>query len=221
MLFVVVRDDAYVLMERCPKKAARHGGEWFIPGGRIEAGETPDEAMHREVSEELGISVLGGRALPLLDATGGLEYGPFLMRPFVVDSWAGEIPATCLDHPEVPLRWVSFEEASRSPVAVIRALMEHVRKPYTSPRSSDAPEPDEIAQLRRAIRCLAVEVDHSIIADLNRKLEAALLRQWEKGRASAATMHPVRHELGECFADVFDMNIEWTYCPFCGGRITR
>jgi hypothetical protein len=33
--FLLVRDGC-VLMERCPKKAARHGGEWFIPGGRIE-----------------------------------------------------------------------------------------------------------------------------------------------------------------------------------------
>ncbi len=40
-------------------------GEWELPGGRLEAGESPEECVAREVLEELGLSVEVG---PLLDA---------------------------------------------------------------------------------------------------------------------------------------------------------
>lgn len=52
---VVVDDDRLLLVRRGHGPAA---GEWSVPGGRVEAGETLAEAVVREVGEETGIEVV-------------------------------------------------------------------------------------------------------------------------------------------------------------------
>ena len=52
---VVVREDRLLLVRRGRGPAA---GEWSVPGGRVEAGETMAEAVVREVAEETGIDVV-------------------------------------------------------------------------------------------------------------------------------------------------------------------
>lgn len=57
---VVVEDEALLLIRRGHGPAA---GEWSVPGGRVEPGETLAEAVLRELEEETGIEGLCG---PLL-----------------------------------------------------------------------------------------------------------------------------------------------------------
>lgn len=79
------RDTALLLTLRASHLRA-HRGQWALPGGRCDAGETPVEAALRELDEELGVRLAGDAVLGLLD-----DYptrSGYLITPVVV--WAAD-----------------------------------------------------------------------------------------------------------------------------------
>lgn len=54
-----------VLLDGCVLLVHNERDEWELPGGRLEAGETPEACVAREVAEETGIEVHVG---PIVDA---------------------------------------------------------------------------------------------------------------------------------------------------------
>lgn len=56
---LIWRDDGMLLVSRRPEGGS-HAGKWELPGGKIEPGETPAQALEREIWEELGIRVEAG-----------------------------------------------------------------------------------------------------------------------------------------------------------------
>ena len=61
--------DGRLLMQRRPP-GKRHAGLWEFPGGKVEPGESPRNALVRELHEELRISVLPTGITPLAFAEG-------------------------------------------------------------------------------------------------------------------------------------------------------
>jgi 8-oxo-dGTP pyrophosphatase MutT (NUDIX family) len=62
-------DPAYAafLLTRRAARLRAHGGQWALPGGRCDAGETPIETALREMDEEIGLRLSAADALGVLD----------------------------------------------------------------------------------------------------------------------------------------------------------
>ena len=64
---VGVSGGAAFLLCRRPSKMRRHAGQWALPGGRIDGGETPLDAALRELEEELGLRLKAQSVVGWLD----------------------------------------------------------------------------------------------------------------------------------------------------------
>ncbi len=74
----VVNDEGQVLLGRKPEDdESDMAGQWVLPGGHIEEGETPEAACAREAAEETGASIIVGKEL-LVQAKNGNELHFFL-----------------------------------------------------------------------------------------------------------------------------------------------
>jgi len=129
---VLLADDegrACFLLTRRTATLRAHARQWALPGGRIDAGETPERAALRELREEVGLALEPSSVLGLLD-----DYGTrsgFIITPVV--AWAGEwaelapnpaevahvyrVPLAELDKPDVP-RLISIPESDRPVIQV-------------------------------------------------------------------------------------------------------
>jgi mutator protein MutT len=88
---------AAVLLTRRAEGLSSHGGQWALPGGRLDAGETPELAALREMREEVGLDVDASDILGTLD-----DYetrSGYVITPVVV--WAGSAQTLQLNPHEV------------------------------------------------------------------------------------------------------------------------
>ncbi len=80
-------DGRVLLCRRPPGKAM--AGLWEFPGGKLQDGETPEQALIRELREELGIETRDSCLAPLAFASHGYEDVQLLMPVFACRVWQG------------------------------------------------------------------------------------------------------------------------------------
>ena len=105
--------DGRVLLARRPEGKAM-AGLWEFPGGKVGDGETPEQALIRELAEELGIDTRESCLAPLTFASHAYDDFHLLMPLYVCRIWRGEMtplegqtlawvrPARLADYPMPP-----------------------------------------------------------------------------------------------------------------------
>ncbi len=124
---LVRRGETYLLLRR--REGRYLGGQWDIPGGTVEPGETPAEAAARECREEAGLRATVGREVTHFenaDTEGrNLVFHTITYELHVVDEDVdAEVRLSVDEHDDS--RWVTSTEASELPLVwhVARTLGE-------------------------------------------------------------------------------------------------
>ena len=123
---VILDGDRVLLIQRGQEPLK---GEWSLPGGAVEIGETLEAALVREVREETSLDVVVGPVVDVLDsirrdAAGGAEYH-YIIIDYTCRVRGGTPTSAAPGTDAADVRWVSLDELDRyrltdATVAVIR-----------------------------------------------------------------------------------------------------
>ena len=97
---LIDRDGRVLLAQRPEGKPM--AGLWEFPGGKVEAGETPEAALIRELEEELGINTWASCLAPLTFASHAYDDFHLLMPLFACRKWEGQ----AMSREGQALKWV-------------------------------------------------------------------------------------------------------------------
>lgn len=97
----LVDADRRVLIAQRPQ-GKQLAGLWEFPGGKLEAGETPEVALIRELNEELGVETSQACLAPLTFASHAYDNWHLIMPLYVCRKWQG----TPIAHEHSSLKWV-------------------------------------------------------------------------------------------------------------------
>lgn len=122
---LVDHEGRVLLAQRPPDK--QHAGLWEFPGGKIDAGELPEAALIRELSEELAIDVNVACLAPATFASVATGDRHLLLLLYVCRKWSGMPRAV----EAAALRWLRpvdmhalpMPPADRSLIGLVEALL--------------------------------------------------------------------------------------------------
>ena len=103
---ILIRSVEVLLVKRSASKTF-YPDVWDLPGGHIEAGESPKTTLVRELEEELGIIVTDLEPLGTFEDV--QKYGPYECHVFLVIAWRGN-PFNRQPEEHSEIRWVTVED---------------------------------------------------------------------------------------------------------------
>jgi 8-oxo-dGTP diphosphatase len=107
----LVDTDGRVLVAQRPEGKAL-AGLWEFPGGKVEPGERPEQALIRELDEELGITVEDACLAPLTFASHAYPDMHLLMPLYICRRWTGFVHS----REGQALRWLRAKELRDIPM---------------------------------------------------------------------------------------------------------
>lgn len=111
-LIYIKNDNRYLMMLRGRKADDPNSGKWIGVGGHIEEGETPDECIRREVTEETGLVLLDQKLRGIIYFISDI-YETEYMYLYTSDSFEGELNTDC---DEGELEWIDISEVGNLPL---------------------------------------------------------------------------------------------------------
>lgn len=123
---VIVREDTVFAARRNPERSA--GGLWEFPGGKVEPGETPEQALARELEEELSVTVAVG---PLVDRSLSTVGEKSIELACYLATLTGAEPSASTDHDA--MQWIPLLELDQwdwapGDVPIIPGLPQRIRE---------------------------------------------------------------------------------------------
>ena len=109
---LLIDGDGRVLLGLRSRSKKVWPDHWDTIGGRVEAGETLEAALVREVQEEIGVTPTRFELIATVRERQPERYGEMLHHIYAVTQWSGGAPANvCDEHSE--LRWFEIAEMRR------------------------------------------------------------------------------------------------------------
>ena len=89
-LCYIEKDNCYLMLHRVKKKEDMNRDKWLGIGGKFEEGESPEDCLMREVTEETGLTLHSARYRGIVTFLSD-EYGSEYMHLFTSDDFSGEL----------------------------------------------------------------------------------------------------------------------------------
>jgi 8-oxo-dGTP diphosphatase len=106
----ILVDGGRLLLARRPA-GDRLEGMWELPGGKIEAGESPQQCLARELAEECGLVVTVGEFFA--ESRFHYPHADIRLEAYRIESWSGQLALRAHD----AVRWVAADEFDALPIA--------------------------------------------------------------------------------------------------------
>ena len=112
LIVVEYDDECALLLTRRTSSLRAHSGQWALPGGRMDEGETASEAALREVREEINLTLQPESVMGTLDDY--ITRSGYRITPVIL--WAGANTSTLEPNPDevASIHRISFTELARA-----------------------------------------------------------------------------------------------------------
>ncbi len=129
VLCYLERNEQYLMLYRNKKKNDMNAGKWIGVGGKMEAGETPTQALLREVAEETGLTLTEYCLRGVVDFYSD-TFGNERMHLFTATKWQG----TLCECNEGELQWIDKTKIQQYPLwegdALFLQALQEQRPPF-------------------------------------------------------------------------------------------